>query len=52
MRFTKDFCHSKHSAVYEYQKLKDSLNLTPEEEEKIPFLPKKVYDYTSEENKR
>lgn len=51
MRFTKDFCHSKHSAVYEYQKLKDSLNLTEEEEKKFLFLSEKVYDHKSEANR-
>lgn len=51
MRFTKDFCHSKYSAVYEFQKLKDRLHLTPEEENRIPFLPRNIYTPDSGQTK-
>lgn len=46
MRNLNEYKHNKHSAVYEFQKLKDRLNLTEEEENRIQFSPKKVYGKT------
>ena len=51
MRILNDLKHNKYSAVYEFQKLKDRLHLTPEEENRIPFLPRNIYTPDSGQTK-